>query len=90
MLRFSIGRTCRWFAMNASAAPRRLLFTTSTWCTSEMRRVLCELRDAVLEQVGKDQTDRLRNALSDAMSMQSVDLSYSRETARLASRRSQD
>jgi hypothetical protein len=32
-----------------------------------MRRVLCELREAVLEQVGKDQTDRLRQALSDAM-----------------------
>ena len=31
-----------------------------------MRRVLCELREAVLEQVGKDQTDRLRRALSDA------------------------
>ena len=31
-----------------------------------MRRVLCELREAVLEQVGKDQTDRLRDALSDA------------------------
>ena len=29
-----------------------------------MRRVLCELREAVLEQVGKDQTDRLRHALS--------------------------
>jgi hypothetical protein len=25
-----------------------------------MRRVLCELREAVVEQVGKDQTDRLR------------------------------
>ena len=24
-----------------------------------MRRLLCELREAVLEQVGKDQTDRL-------------------------------
>ena len=32
-----------------------------------MRRVLCELREAVLEQVGKDQTDRLRYALSDAV-----------------------
>ena len=32
-----------------------------------MRRVLCELREAVLEQVGRDQTDRLRNALSDAV-----------------------
>jgi hypothetical protein len=31
-----------------------------------MRRVLCELREAVLEQVGTDQTDRLRHALSDA------------------------
>ena len=31
-----------------------------------MRRVLCELREAVLEQVGKDQTDRLRRALADA------------------------
>ena|SRR5688572_13318016 len=27
-----------------------------------MLRVLCELRGAVLEQVGKDQTDRLRHA----------------------------
>jgi hypothetical protein len=26
-----------------------------------MRRVLCELREAVLEQVGEDQTDRLRH-----------------------------
>ena len=33
----------------------------------QMRRVLCELREAVLEQVGTDQTDRLRQALSDAM-----------------------
>ena len=32
-----------------------------------MRRVLCELREAVLEQVGKDQTDRLRHALADAV-----------------------
>jgi hypothetical protein len=32
-----------------------------------MRRVLCELREAVLDQVGKDQTDRLRQALSDAV-----------------------
>ena len=32
-----------------------------------MRRVLCELREAVLEQVGQDQTDRLRRALSDAV-----------------------
>jgi hypothetical protein len=32
-----------------------------------MRRVLCELREAVLEQVGKDQTDRLRNELADAL-----------------------
>jgi hypothetical protein len=32
-----------------------------------MRRVLCELREAVLEQVGKDQTDRLRHALADAL-----------------------
>ena len=31
-----------------------------------MRRVLCELREAVLEQVGEDQTDRLRDALADA------------------------
>ena len=28
-----------------------------------MRRVLCELREAVLEQAGKDQTDPLRHAL---------------------------
>ena len=33
----------------------------------DMRRVLCELREAVLEQVGKDQTDRLRQALADAV-----------------------
>ena len=32
-----------------------------------LRRALCELREAVLEQVGKDQTDRLRSALSDAL-----------------------
>ena len=32
-----------------------------------MRRVLCELQEAVLEQVGKDQTDRLRKALADAV-----------------------
>ena len=32
-----------------------------------MRRVLCELREAVLEQVRKDQTDRLRSALSGAL-----------------------
>ena len=32
-----------------------------------MRRVLCELREAVLEQVGKNQTDRLRQALADAL-----------------------
>ena len=33
----------------------------------QMRRVLSELREAVLEQVGKDQTDRLRHALADAV-----------------------
>jgi hypothetical protein len=33
----------------------------------DMRRVLSELREAILEQVGKDQTDRLRRALSDAV-----------------------
>ena len=33
----------------------------------QMRLVLCELREAVLEQVGEDQTDRLRQALSDAV-----------------------
>ena len=32
-----------------------------------MRRVLCELREAVLQQVGNDQTDRLRRALADAL-----------------------
>jgi hypothetical protein len=32
-----------------------------------MRSVLCELREAVLEQVGKDQADRLRHALSDTV-----------------------
>ena len=32
-----------------------------------MCRVLCELREAVQEQVGEDQTDRLRGALSDAV-----------------------
>jgi hypothetical protein len=32
-----------------------------------MRRVLSELREAVLEQVGTDQTDRLRQALADAL-----------------------
>ena len=32
-----------------------------------MRRVLCELCEAVLEKVGKDQTDRLRRALADAL-----------------------
>jgi hypothetical protein len=32
-----------------------------------MRRVLCEVREAVLEQVGEDQTDRLRRALADAL-----------------------
>ena len=37
-----------------------------------MRRVLCELREAVLEQVGQDQTDRLRHALSDAVKVLSA------------------
>jgi hypothetical protein len=32
-----------------------------------MRRMLCELREATLEQVGKDQTDRLRHALADGV-----------------------
>jgi hypothetical protein len=32
-----------------------------------MRAVLSELREAILEQVGTDQTDRLRRALSDAL-----------------------
>jgi hypothetical protein len=32
-----------------------------------MRRVLCELREAVLEQVGKGQTGRLRQALAHAL-----------------------
>ena len=34
---------------------------------AHMRRVLCELREAVLEQVGEDQTDRLRRSLADAV-----------------------
>ena len=34
---------------------------------AQMRRVLCELREAILEQAGKDQTDRLLRALSDAV-----------------------
>ena len=33
----------------------------------DMRRVLCGLREAILEQVGTDQTDRLSRALSDAL-----------------------
>jgi hypothetical protein len=37
-----------------------------------MRRVLCELREDVLEQVGKDQTDRLSHALADAVRALSV------------------
>ena len=37
-----------------------------------MHRVLCELREAVLEQVGKDQTDRLRHALADAVKILSA------------------
>ena len=32
-----------------------------------MRRALCELREAVLEQVGTDQMDRLSRARSDAL-----------------------
>ena len=40
-----------------------------------MRSVLCELREAVLEQVGKDQTDRLRRALSDALKALSTEVS---------------
>jgi len=32
-----------------------------------MRRVLCELRGAALEEVGEDQTERLRQALTDAV-----------------------
>jgi hypothetical protein len=32
-----------------------------------MRRVLCELGEAVLEQVGRDQTDGLRHALADSL-----------------------
>jgi hypothetical protein len=32
-----------------------------------MRRVLCELPEAVVEQVGKDETDRPRQALSHAV-----------------------
>jgi hypothetical protein len=37
-----------------------------------MRRVLCELREAVVEQVGEDQTDRLRHALAGAVKALSV------------------
>jgi len=33
----------------------------------QIRHVLYELREAVLEQVEKDQTDRLRRALADAV-----------------------
>ena len=32
----------------------------------QIRRVLAELREAICEQVGHDQTDRLRHALKDA------------------------
>ena len=39
----------------------------------DMRRVLCELREAILEQVGTDQTDRLSRALSDALNALSRD-----------------
>jgi len=38
----------------------------------QMRLVLCELREAVLEQVEKDQTDRLRHALADALKIRSA------------------
>ena len=38
----------------------------------QMRRVLYELHEAVLEQVGKDQTDRLRDALADALKVLSA------------------
>ena len=38
-----------------------------------MRRVLWELREAILEQVGTDQTDRLSRALSDALNALSRD-----------------
>jgi hypothetical protein len=31
-----------------------------------MRRVLSDLREAIMEQVGNDQTDRVRHALADA------------------------
>ena len=34
-----------------------------------MRRGLCELREAVLDQVGKDQTERLRRALVDVKAL---------------------
>ena len=38
-----------------------------------MRRVFWELREAILEQVGTDQTDRLSRALSDALNALSRD-----------------
>ena len=38
----------------------------------DVRRVLSELREAILEQVGTDQTDRLRHALADALNALSV------------------
>jgi hypothetical protein len=38
----------------------------------DMRGVLSELREAILEQVGTDQTDRLRHALADALNALSV------------------
>jgi len=37
-----------------------------------MRRVLSNLREAVLGQVGNDQTDRVRQALADAVKALSV------------------
>jgi hypothetical protein len=38
----------------------------------DMRRVLSELREAILEQVGTDRTDRLSRALADALNALSV------------------
>jgi hypothetical protein len=46
-----------------------------------MRRALCELREAVLEQVEKDQTDRLRGALADALNAQTASKDEARAPA---------
>jgi len=57
---------------------------------ARMRRVLCELQEAILEQVGTDQTDRLRHELADRSDPVSVGVERPPDRSRRAAQPAYD